>query len=68
MNEFLTSTEVAAIFKVHRATVTSWPWPPGSYIKTPGGRLRYRSAAVVALIDASDPFGAGNLATALLQS
>ena len=48
---FMTSHEVARIFRVDPKTVSRWRWPEGSYIRTPGGHFRYRRDWVIDMIE-----------------
>lgn len=52
--ELMTAAEVAAQFRVHRATVRRWA-ADGTLpsVKSPGGHNRFPAAAVRALLDAT---------------
>lgn len=54
-HEFMLPSEVAAHFRVDPKTVTRWikagRMSPADYIKTPGGHLRVRTAAIRKLLE-----------------
>ena len=57
-NELMTSTEVARLFRVGRPTVIGWV-DRGvlDAVTTPGGRYRFRTSDVRALLASRDEFG-----------
>ena len=56
--EFMTSREVADLFRVGREAVTQWVRTGVlDAITTPGGRYRFRTSDVRALLASRDEFG-----------
>ncbi len=57
-SELMTSSEVAALFRVGRETVTKWVRTGVlDAVSTPGGRYRFRTSDVRELLARRDEFG-----------